>query len=274
MKRRIALFAIVGMFIVLLSGCRSTTGFKGDIEDAIEDGTITYEAMKEELKETNNELVLNADQKKYLTKVLTEFQGDNDLDKALNLLWITPGEGGYNSFIDGSEVAAYDDFINWIKQAVLDGDEATKKYRFEWHFLDQYYQFKFNKIGDNRDKYLYVFARKNRDSEYSKPDYFVGKGNHVDFINESFCNIQNEYTTEYEQQEAAKQAAAMEKTSSDVDSSSNTSNNSGKGKKCPWCNGTGSVKYYYGSSAYESIINGHEDSWYGQCGACHGTGKL
>lgn len=43
-------------------------------------------------------------------------------------------------------------------------------------------------------------------------------------------------------------------------------------KKCSRCNGTGSVKYYYGGSTLEAIMDGHEDSWYGQCGSCGGTG--
>lgn len=43
-------------------------------------------------------------------------------------------------------------------------------------------------------------------------------------------------------------------------------------EKCEWCNGTGKIKYYYGGSELEAILDGHEDSWYGQCGACGGTG--
>ncbi len=42
--------------------------------------------------------------------------------------------------------------------------------------------------------------------------------------------------------------------------------------KCSWCNGTGAVKYYYGDSELEAVLNGHEDSWYGTCGSCGGTG--
>lgn len=43
--------------------------------------------------------------------------------------------------------------------------------------------------------------------------------------------------------------------------------------ECYWCNGTGMVKYYYGDSDLEAILNGHEPSWYGQCGSCQGTGR-
>ena len=49
--------------------------------------------------------------------------------------------------------------------------------------------------------------------------------------------------------------------------------NIGGEEKCDNCNGTGRVKYYYGDSAFEAAINGHEDSWYGICGSCGGTGK-
>lgn len=45
-------------------------------------------------------------------------------------------------------------------------------------------------------------------------------------------------------------------------------------EKCYLCNGTGSVKYYYGDSALEALVNGHEDSWYGQCGVCGGKGYI
>lgn len=51
-------------------------------------------------------------------------------------------------------------------------------------------------------------------------------------------------------------------------------NNGGGGEKCPWCNGTGSVKYQYGGSDLEAILNGHDPSWYGQCGSCGGTGRV
>ena len=45
-----------------------------------------------------------------------------------------------------------------------------------------------------------------------------------------------------------------------------------EGEKCPVCNGTGAAKYYYGGSDLEALIDGHEASWYGQCGSCQGTG--
>ncbi|MBQ8589211.1 MAG: hypothetical protein IJ486_02020 [Firmicutes bacterium] len=46
------------------------------------------------------------------------------------------------------------------------------------------------------------------------------------------------------------------------------------GIKCSNCNGTGGVKYYYGSSDLEAILNGHDSSWYGPCGSCGGDGRI
>lgn len=58
-------------------------------------------------------------------------------------------------------------------------------------------------------------------------------------------------------------------------SSNNSSNNSSKksGKKCSMCNGTGSVKYYYGESDLEAILTGHDPYTFGPCPSCDGTGK-
>jgi hypothetical protein len=44
-------------------------------------------------------------------------------------------------------------------------------------------------------------------------------------------------------------------------------------KKCSLCNGTGSVKYYYGSSAVEAWLDGQEDYTFGPCSRCDGTGR-
>ena len=42
--------------------------------------------------------------------------------------------------------------------------------------------------------------------------------------------------------------------------------------KCDLCNGTGKVKYYYGSSALEAYLSGHNDYEYGPCPSCDGKG--
>lgn len=64
--------------------------------------------------------------------------------------------------------------------------------------------------------------------------------------------------------------------SGDRDSStSSTSSSRGKEKvTCSTCNGTGSVKYYYGSSALEAALDGHNDYEYGPCPSCDGKGYV
>lgn len=44
-------------------------------------------------------------------------------------------------------------------------------------------------------------------------------------------------------------------------------------KKCIVCNGTGHVRYYYGSSDLEAILSGHDPYTIGECTSCNGTGK-
>lgn len=51
-----------------------------------------------------------------------------------------------------------------------------------------------------------------------------------------------------------------------------SSSNPGLGKKCAHCNGTGSVKYYYGGSAWEAFLAGMPDYTFGPCTSCNGKG--
>lgn len=48
---------------------------------------------------------------------------------------------------------------------------------------------------------------------------------------------------------------------------------SSSGGKCPSCNGTGYVRYYYGSSDLEAYLSGHDPYTTGKCTMCKGTGK-
>ena len=43
---------------------------------------------------------------------------------------------------------------------------------------------------------------------------------------------------------------------------------------CSVCNGTGKVKYYYGSSSLEAALNGQDDYQYGKCTSCDGKGYI
>lgn len=44
-------------------------------------------------------------------------------------------------------------------------------------------------------------------------------------------------------------------------------------EECYFCNGTGVVRYNYGSSDLEAILSGHDPYTYGQCASCGGIGR-
>lgn len=54
----------------------------------------------------------------------------------------------------------------------------------------------------------------------------------------------------------------------------NSYSSNSKLRKCGICNGTGYVKYYYGSSDLEALLSGHDPYTYGICTNCNGTGKV
>ncbi len=45
------------------------------------------------------------------------------------------------------------------------------------------------------------------------------------------------------------------------------------GEKCPVCNGTGYVKYYYGDSDLQAYLDGYDPYTVGECTSCNGTGR-
>lgn len=54
---------------------------------------------------------------------------------------------------------------------------------------------------------------------------------------------------------------------------SSSSSSSSSGNVCSRCNGTGGVRYNYGSSDLEAVLSGHDPYTYGTCGSCGGTGR-
>ena len=82
----------------------------------------------------------------------------------------------------------------------------------------------------------------------------------------------DEFTfTDYSMYKNGEKVASTKDNAYDENGNEIVAKKSGK-KKCYWCNGTGSVKYYYGGSDLEAYLDGHDASWYGQCGSCGGTG--
>lgn len=57
-------------------------------------------------------------------------------------------------------------------------------------------------------------------------------------------------------------------------SSSSSKTESKKSRKCPNCNGSGIVKFYYGSSDLEAYLDGVDPYTWEECPMCHGTGYV
>ena len=81
-------------------------------------------------------------------------------------------------------------------------------------------------------------------------------------------------TTSQETSDVSAFSSDSSSTTSEV--TSNSPNNISSVNKervtCSMCNGTGSVKYYYGGSALEAALDGYNDYEYGPCTSCDGTG--
>lgn len=69
--------------------------------------------------------------------------------------------------------------------------------------------------------------------------------------------------------EKESEAKAAPETKTEVNS---YASNSKQKVTCSMCNGTGSVRYYYGDSPLEAALDGHDDYEYGPCSSCDGKG--
>lgn len=76
----------------------------------------------------------------------------------------------------------------------------------------------------------------------------------------------------YDTETEAVTEKAIEKSQSTNSHSSSSTKTVSERVKCSMCNGTGTVKYYYGESALEAALNGHDDYEFGPCSTCDGTG--
>lgn len=107
-----------------------------------------------------------------------------------------------------------------------------------------------SKGSDNREKY---------DTDY-------GKFNYLDTYNSEFLFAVNE-------QAMTRNAIAVNKSISEQRET--TTNTSPKArKKCETCNGAGYIRYNYGSSDLEALLDGEAPYTVSECYTCHGTGYV
>lgn len=245
MGKKALLWLIIMISVLTLSSCGKP--FNSEIETAIEEGTITPEMMENE--------ILVRDKRKYLTQKLTQFQKNDEVGKALALIYAAPDSTLDNSFLDGSDAYASSSFINWIKRAVLSENPETEGYQFKWEAAMMMNQFTFKKAGEDRT--LTVLTKNGFIKNVDEKDRFMaGTDEPTEKVEEDYDSIS--------------QYASEETASPKSGGSSSGGSSSGSGTKmrtCPNCHGTGWVTYY-------ATDNPWEEGTVGECPMCDGTGKV
>ena len=136
------------------------------------------------------------------------------------------------------------------KFSELDDDDKVKSV-FGWY--DDIPEISYIKVGSDTPRYSFRI-RSDYEKGGLKQDYKTKSGNVYRFINTSFAN-------------------SIYRNGQQIYCNVKKQSNSSKGK-CEHCNGSGAVKYNYGDSDLQAIIDGHDASWYGLCTSCGGTGKV
>ena len=229
MNKKCAMLVMLLCCSLLSAACSSggQSGFSEEIENAIDDGSITHNMMEISY--------LSEEQMNYLAKKLTQFQNDNDIEKALALIYAAPeGQGvGHSSFLDGQNAYATDGFINWIKNAVLDKELGTEDYEFKWDASRVLNQFSFKK--KDSDVEMTVLAN---NTFYKKTNkYVAGLSEPSNKIERDFSNIHSSSinnTIDKTYSSGTYGSSSGSPSNSNNDDSSNSSGSSGWGK-CSSC---------------------------------------
>lgn len=149
---------------------------------------------------------------------------------------------------------------------------------------------KYSKIKDTWEDML--SAMKEQAKDFYSVVYVTGKCEHVnmylvDEIKDSNDYDESDYlvwvendTLKYNYPEDGRYSSEEVSDESDKDlsyysiGSGSGGSSSSATVKCSSCNGTGSVKYYYGESDLEAVLSGHDPYEYGPCSSCDGTGYV
>ncbi len=247
LKRIVSLLPLC--FILIFTSCGSeSSSFTTSTQEAIKNGTITQETLSKEYSSSEDQL-------KYLTKQLTQFQKENDIEKALALIYAVPG--GHmkgDSFLDGEYAYASEDFVNWIKNAVVTDEPGIQDYYFKWNASMVMNQFTFKKAGEDKEITVYTINPGYKNLKGNR--YMAGMGESSTGINYDFSNYPD---VEYNDSKVYETTYAPASTERKTTTSS--------GKTCPACHGFGEVQQYYTDDPFE------EPHWE-TCAMCKGTGKV
>ena len=154
--------------------------------------------------------------------------------------------------------------------------KVSSMYRFEKEIY--FTSDEFAQLNDEA-KYLFLYevAQKGHEPGFSFPEgseyYYTEFTDYIvrsdDYYYKLFSRVPSDLKRARASSTYYETIFEDENASSIVDTNSSPSS----GQKCYWCNGTGSVRYNYGSSDLEAILSGHDPYTYGTCASCGGTGK-
>ena len=252
-KKYVNLFMLICcLFLSVACSIADQSAFGEEVEAAIDNGSITRDMIKTSY--------LSETQLKYLTQKLTQFQNDNDVEKALALLYAAPeGDGiGHTSFLDGQKAYASDGFINWVKNAVLDKDKGTEDYEFEWDASRALNQFDFKK--KDSDVQMTVLSY-NSFYKTSSKQYMAGLNQPSESVERDYSSIHSSSassSTNDTDSSSTYSSSSSSSSNSKDDDTSNSSNSSGWGK-CTSCHQKEATHGVYCDECYyEELMNLNE----------------
>lgn len=179
-------------------------------------------------------------------------------------------------------------------------DPAGTTYIEYFQSLADEFNFKINKVTGSKSEIIHLYSDDFDDlPDKQKFDFFTrlsdSEGNRITLTNKTGrsdsiyllkivsngndydASISNSYYAEtvwtYTESFLMKNGQRIYSESRKPPSNSSSTSSSTSDQKCYWCNGTGYIRYNYGSSDLEAILSGHDPYTYGICGGCGGTGK-
>ncbi len=125
MKRRFEFLAMMFIMILLLSSCGNTIPI--ELKSSIQDGTITYEKI-----ESNNweDIIETKEFREYFANTLTEYQKEDAVEKALDLIYEISIGYKDETYINGGYLYASDTVAKECGSHILCSIRCTSYFAF------------------------------------------------------------------------------------------------------------------------------------------------
>lgn len=141
--KRLSALVLALLMTISLAACGNA--LPEEMLTAIEDGSFESEMIEE----NEWEILLDTTQaQKEIAAILTEYQTNDEVAKALDLIYELSIDYDDEAYINGKFVYASETFIDWLKNAVLDEDAGTADYEFAWNEDSIINQIGYCEVGD------------------------------------------------------------------------------------------------------------------------------